>query len=462
MREAMEPLLYKYGVDVLLAGHVHAYERTHPVYNNATNPCGTVHLDLGDAGNREGAYIPWLEPQPSWSAFHERHDLRHSGRQLSAGAHSFGFDLDCARHCAMPESFDADECPVDALELERYASERRSVVEEENVAISVVESRRERRELNSKLGKGGLSRAIENPAAELPPDPRRRRGRSRSGQRFSASLTFSSDMRGAMDPVGTSPLHHQRADVFGARPGAAVHVAARGHAGRVRVAQSDGVGATAARQRGRLVVIAPPEPNPGAVSAPAGGQLSRQRADAPAQIGRGRGRCDHAGAGWSETHADAGLRYGHSGYERDAAGRIARRHRHHRARGRFSKPRIPAAAHLCAHPVVRRGRARLSGPIGRQLPHAHRRPGGDRAAARRAPALPRTGGHARRPATLPHRARVRPRRRHPRLRRGRRRAESARRTRVLRPRRRLRAGAGARGARSQAVASWLFLRVDRR
>ena len=71
MREAMEPLLFKYGVDILLAGHVHAYERTHAVYNNATNACGTVHLDLGDAGNREGAYFPWLEPQPSWSAFRE-------------------------------------------------------------------------------------------------------------------------------------------------------------------------------------------------------------------------------------------------------------------------------------------------------------------------------------------------------------------------------------------------------
>ena len=32
MREAMEDALYEFGVDVIFTGHVHAYERTHPVY----------------------------------------------------------------------------------------------------------------------------------------------------------------------------------------------------------------------------------------------------------------------------------------------------------------------------------------------------------------------------------------------------------------------------------------------
>ena len=56
MRAELEPLLYSYGVDLLLAGHVHSYERTHAVYDGALNPCGTIHLVLGDGGNREGAY----------------------------------------------------------------------------------------------------------------------------------------------------------------------------------------------------------------------------------------------------------------------------------------------------------------------------------------------------------------------------------------------------------------------
>lgn len=32
MREAMETLLYENGVDVILNGHLHEYERTNPVY----------------------------------------------------------------------------------------------------------------------------------------------------------------------------------------------------------------------------------------------------------------------------------------------------------------------------------------------------------------------------------------------------------------------------------------------
>lgn len=32
MREAMETLLYDNGVDVILNGHLHEYERTNPVY----------------------------------------------------------------------------------------------------------------------------------------------------------------------------------------------------------------------------------------------------------------------------------------------------------------------------------------------------------------------------------------------------------------------------------------------
>ena len=67
----MEPLLYKYGVDVVLSGHVHAYERVEPVLNGCLNECGPVYLNLGDGGNYEGTYVPWREPQPAWSAFRE-------------------------------------------------------------------------------------------------------------------------------------------------------------------------------------------------------------------------------------------------------------------------------------------------------------------------------------------------------------------------------------------------------
>ncbi len=70
MRLAMEDLFYDYGVDFVLAGHVHVYERTHPTYNNKTNACGPTYYNLGDGGNYEGTYTNWRKNEP-WSAFRE-------------------------------------------------------------------------------------------------------------------------------------------------------------------------------------------------------------------------------------------------------------------------------------------------------------------------------------------------------------------------------------------------------
>ena len=55
----------------MLAGHIHAYERSLPVFHGVPNGCGAVHLTLGDGGNREGSALPWREPPPAWSAFRE-------------------------------------------------------------------------------------------------------------------------------------------------------------------------------------------------------------------------------------------------------------------------------------------------------------------------------------------------------------------------------------------------------
>ncbi|KAK9290206.1 hypothetical protein L1049_008372 [Liquidambar formosana] len=54
MRKAMEEMLYKARVDVVYAGHVHAYERFTRVYDNKADPCGPVYVTIGDGGNREG------------------------------------------------------------------------------------------------------------------------------------------------------------------------------------------------------------------------------------------------------------------------------------------------------------------------------------------------------------------------------------------------------------------------
>lgn len=52
-RLVTEPLLYEVGVDLVLNGHVHAYERTWPVHNWTLDDCGPMHIILGDGGNVE-------------------------------------------------------------------------------------------------------------------------------------------------------------------------------------------------------------------------------------------------------------------------------------------------------------------------------------------------------------------------------------------------------------------------
>ncbi|KAF4320107.1 hypothetical protein BBO99_00002441 [Phytophthora kernoviae] len=71
MKKHMEELFYHYKVDLAIAGHVHAYERSHPVYKEKVQEDGTVYVVLGDAGNREGLAPTYFNPQPDWSAFRQ-------------------------------------------------------------------------------------------------------------------------------------------------------------------------------------------------------------------------------------------------------------------------------------------------------------------------------------------------------------------------------------------------------
>ena len=61
---------------MVLTGHVHAYERTYPVYNNTIvsksydHPAAPVYIVQGASGNREGnkGSFPPPEELPEWSA----------------------------------------------------------------------------------------------------------------------------------------------------------------------------------------------------------------------------------------------------------------------------------------------------------------------------------------------------------------------------------------------------------
>lgn len=52
MRVAYEPLLIAAGASMVVSGHVHAYERSHPVDDNTVvdDGQGMVHFTCGDGG----------------------------------------------------------------------------------------------------------------------------------------------------------------------------------------------------------------------------------------------------------------------------------------------------------------------------------------------------------------------------------------------------------------------------
>nr|KYP71111.1 putative inactive purple acid phosphatase 20 [Cajanus cajan] len=71
MKAAMEGLLYHARVDLVFAGHVHAYERFTRVYEDRANNCAPVYINIGDGGNREGLASKYIDPKPEISIFRE-------------------------------------------------------------------------------------------------------------------------------------------------------------------------------------------------------------------------------------------------------------------------------------------------------------------------------------------------------------------------------------------------------
>ncbi|CAK7338477.1 unnamed protein product [Dovyalis caffra] len=88
MMAAMEPLLYAASVDIMLAGHVHAYERSERVNNGKLDPCGAVHITIGDGGNKEGLARKYKDPQPAWSVFREA-SFGHGELKLVNSTHAY-------------------------------------------------------------------------------------------------------------------------------------------------------------------------------------------------------------------------------------------------------------------------------------------------------------------------------------------------------------------------------------
>lgn len=82
MRVMYEPWFVQNKVDVVFAGHVHAYERSHRIsnvaYNIVNGECtpvddqsAPVYITIGDGGNLEGLATNMTYPQPKYSAYRE-------------------------------------------------------------------------------------------------------------------------------------------------------------------------------------------------------------------------------------------------------------------------------------------------------------------------------------------------------------------------------------------------------
>ena len=72
MKSSFESLFEQYHVDIVLAGHIHAYERTSKIN-------GIIHLTIGTGGTDEGQYDEWYYPEPDDSII----------RNKELGYHSF-------------------------------------------------------------------------------------------------------------------------------------------------------------------------------------------------------------------------------------------------------------------------------------------------------------------------------------------------------------------------------------
>ncbi|KAK3039972.1 hypothetical protein RJ639_027162 [Escallonia herrerae] len=99
MRTVFESWFVEHKVDVVYAGHVHAYERSYRISNMHYNVSGgdrypvpdksaPVYITVGDGGNQEGLASRFQDPQPEYSAFREA-SYGHSTLEIKNRTHAF-------------------------------------------------------------------------------------------------------------------------------------------------------------------------------------------------------------------------------------------------------------------------------------------------------------------------------------------------------------------------------------
>ncbi|KAA8521590.1 hypothetical protein F0562_012263 [Nyssa sinensis] len=99
MRAVFESWFVHFKVDIIFAGHVHAYERSYRISNIHYNvssgdrypvadKSAPVYITVGDGGNQEGLAGRFYDPQPEYSAFREA-SYGHSTLEIKNRTHAF-------------------------------------------------------------------------------------------------------------------------------------------------------------------------------------------------------------------------------------------------------------------------------------------------------------------------------------------------------------------------------------
>ncbi|KAF2287245.1 hypothetical protein GH714_039435 [Hevea brasiliensis] len=99
MRSVFESWFVCFKVDLVFAGHVHAYERSYRISNIHYNvssgdrypipdKSAPVYITVGDGGNQEGLAGRFWDPQPEYSAFREA-SYGHSSLEIRNRTHAF-------------------------------------------------------------------------------------------------------------------------------------------------------------------------------------------------------------------------------------------------------------------------------------------------------------------------------------------------------------------------------------
>ncbi|KAL6758152.1 Metallo-dependent phosphatase-like protein [Haematococcus lacustris] len=100
-RSVYEDLFYAAQVDLVLSGHVHAYERSHGVYDYKRDNCAPMHVVIGDGGNTEGPYrnfVDEVSPLTNKTYCEMLKDGAGKPPDTAPGASSWGPDYQRAAH----------------------------------------------------------------------------------------------------------------------------------------------------------------------------------------------------------------------------------------------------------------------------------------------------------------------------------------------------------------------------